>query len=151
MPETRAVLVVRLVGFLKGRLGVRPAVVHFLAGLLNLSVTPVAPSSSDQHCLRSLAAACIPGITLPAMKDGKKLDLDAILEGEDSLTRPGLTQAELAAFVQGISPTQAVCSLGIAGMTPILSSNAVAFYLKKRSLLALCLVLDSLSIKPLPP
>eukprot|EP00457_Paulinella_chromatophora_P000983 gb/GEZN01000985.1/.p1 GENE.gb/GEZN01000985.1/~~gb/GEZN01000985.1/.p1 ORF type:complete len:1094 (+),score=229.87 gb/GEZN01000985.1/:27-3284(+) len=122
VPEVRGVIALRIIAFLKVRLGVRKEVVEFLAALLNQHVTPKLPTSSNEACLSALSRSCFPGASVLVLKDGKECELDQALPG---ISRPGLTVRELEAFTQGLAPSQALCLLGVAASRRLVDISLV--------------------------
>lgn len=108
--NTRAVLVCQLIALMTGRAFVRPAVVQFLADVLNSNVLPSLPASTDKECLSALAD----------MYNSDSALVDQLTAA--NVTSPGpLTDKERASFVQGISASAGIAALAAFSVSTLLN------------------------------
>jgi histidine ammonia-lyase len=110
--EARAMVLLRANVLAKGFSGVRPALVEFLAGLLNAGVTPVIPEKGSVGASGDLAP--LAHLALVAIGEGEAFFEGDRLAGGEALRRAGLKPVVLAAKegLALLNGTQAMTAVG---------------------------------------
>jgi len=110
--EARAMVLLRANVLAKGFSGVRPALVEFLAGLLNAGVTPVIPEKGSVGASGDLAP--LAHLALVAIGEGEAFFQGDRLAGGEALRRAGLDPVVLAAKegLALLNGTQAMTAVG---------------------------------------